>query len=164
MGRSGGSNKKLASTLLGQKSVRFNHAHGEPVEKEEDVRPASFLDSYLNNDYDLPRAQKINGALVLVEGEKLVNYHSPTNKEYIGSVLINRDPSSGQTVYQGVCYWGPGGKGHSQVKVYYQGSSLDDARQSVRNQIAKKVRAGYSLPSSGSGFDHAGFLARLPKT
>jgi hypothetical protein len=166
MGRSGRSQKKLASTLLGQRPIALGSSEpaSEPeLEVEKEEKPISFLDSYSNNDYNLPRAKKVVGSLLLMEGEKLVNYDSPTNKEYTGSILIGKDKSTGKTVYQAACYFGPGGKGHAQVKVYYEGDSLDAARQAIQTQLIKKINSGYSAPTRGTGFDIIQFSSRLPK-
>lgn len=163
MGRSGHSKKNLAAALLGSGSVNLGRPKEAPVQEpvKEDRGRFDFLDSYENNDYNLPKAEKIHGSLTLIESETLVNYDSPTNKEYSGAILIGKD-SSGKTVYQGVCYFGPGGKGHAQVKIYYKGDSLEEARKIVQNQLNTKINSGYSAPATGTGFDATNFLSKLP--
>lgn len=165
MGRSGGRNKKQSNLKTTRGAIFGSAKIGTIAESQEDIEEQidesdsfinenqdQYINSYQDNHYDLESMDpnfslgpiKTNEKfLILAKSETLVDYNSPTNKEYRVYVLIG-PIDSGETGYISVGFWGPGGNGMSQKKAYYQGSSLQDARSAGTKILQQKLDKGYS--------------------
>lgn len=168
MGRSGGF--KTAKAILGENEIRIA---GITREKAKEATPLDYIESFKSNPYNLSQVSPLPNILsntehlLLAKSNTLIDFSSPTKKEYRCFIIIARDKRKGEITYQTVALYGPGKRGHAQGKIYYSGPSLEEARSIGQGILEKKISKGYTVTHNGyetskTGLDQDSFKNQLP--